>query len=368
MWGKTQDLVVFGGSALLALALVALGQITGWSSGALPEWGWLAFVLGVDVAHVWATLFRTYLDGEEFRRHMQRYLVIPGCCYAACVLTHLYDGALFWRILAYVALFHFIRQQSGWVAIYRSRSRYHGALDRWLDNGVVYAGTGFPVVYWHAHLDQTQFAWFVEGDFVNWSEVATAILPWSHWIWIAAHALFFIRQIHLVARTRTLQLGKIVVVLATSAAWYVGIVGTNSDFNFSVTNVIVHGVPYIALLWFYAKARRIRAPHLVGSQIVASGLGVFLGFLLLMAFIEEMAWDRLVWHHRGWLFGGSEVQLSDLGRSLIVPLLALPQVTHYVLDGILWKSRQAGPAQLEAFGFASVKVSTGESEERLKSI
>src|SRR5262249_15847911 len=48
--------------------------------------------------------------------------------------------------------------------------------------------------------------------------------------------------------------GKHVVAAATAACWYVGIVATNADYAFTVTNVFVHGVPYLALVYLYARA------------------------------------------------------------------------------------------------------------------
>ena len=35
----------------------------------LPLWVWAVVIVGIDVSHVWSTLFRTYLDPQEFRRH-----------------------------------------------------------------------------------------------------------------------------------------------------------------------------------------------------------------------------------------------------------------------------------------------------------
>jgi hypothetical protein len=69
----------------------------------------------------------------------------------------------------------------------------------------------------------------------------------------------------------------------------------------------------------------------------AWGLTTFLATLWLLAYVEEMFWDRCVWQERGWLFGGG----WDLAafRWVLVPLLALPQFTHYVLDGFIWRRR-----------------------------
>ena len=64
---------------------------------------------------------------------------------------------------------------------------------------------------------------------------------------------------------------------------------------------------------------------------------VFLGLLWAIAFVEELVWDRAVWHDRPWLFGdGWDVGSAKL---VLVPLLALPQLTHYVLDAFIWKRR-----------------------------
>ena len=352
LWGARTDIALFVGSAALALSLVIVGHATGLSEKALPEWGWVAFVLSVDVAHVWSTLYRTYLDGEEVRAHRLRYFGIPVLCYLAGVAVYTQGSLMFWRVLAYIALFHFVRQQVGWVAVYRARSGRRGALDRVIDDTAVYASTLYPVVYWHAHLSSSRFAWFVQGDFVNVSGYAAAVLPVVKVVWLVALAAFAVRQIVLWARTRTLELGKSLVVATTAAIWYVGIVGTNSDFDFTVTNVIVHGVPYFALCWFYAKERSKDAPGSLGSQIVAGGVAAFLGVLVLCAFAEEMAWDKLVWHDRAWLFG-SGVELRGLVLTLLVPLLALPQATHYVLDGMLWRRGDTRrlPAQRRAMGF-----------------
>ena len=50
----------------------------------------------------------------------------------------------FWRVLAYVAVFHFVRQQYGWVALYRRRLGHHSRLDRVLDDAAIYSRDALP--------------------------------------------------------------------------------------------------------------------------------------------------------------------------------------------------------------------------------
>ena len=59
-----------------------------------------------------------------------------------------------------------------------------------------------------------------------------------------------------------LNIGKDIVVATTAICWYIGIVVFNSDYAFTVTNVIIHGVPYFALIYFYARSVAIDRPHL----------------------------------------------------------------------------------------------------------
>ena len=350
LWSAPIDLGVFGGSALVALLLVALRHWLG-HSPELPEWGFLAFVLAIDVAHVYSTLFRTYLDRAELAQHRLRYLLVPALGYAASVLLYRQGAMLFWRGLAYLALFHFVRQAAGWVAVYRARAGRTSASERWIDDAAVYSATLYPVIYWHAHLGDRHIAWFIAGDFVE-SGLFSQVEPLARAFFYAALAAFLGRDLVRLIRTRSLELGRSVVVLTTAATWYVGIVVTNSDFDFTVTNVITHGVPYMVLLFFYARARRADAPHGLGSQIAGAGFGAFAALLLFFAFVEELAWDRLVWHERSWLFGDG----LPVGESLLawlVPLLAVPQLTHYVLDGLLWRRAETRrlAAQRAALGF-----------------
>ncbi|HEU4536804.1 MAG TPA: hypothetical protein VFS00_21930 [Polyangiaceae bacterium] len=346
IWSPALDLGVFALPALVAFALAAALQ--GATAGALPEWAWLCFVLGVDVAHVWSTIFRTYLDPAELRRRPLRYALVPLACWAAGALLHARSPALFWRVLAYAALLHFVRQQLGWAAVYRARARTTGRADRLIDELALYAATGVPVFLWHVSLPRP-FAWFLQGDFVDLAPLAP-LAPFAQGLLVAALAAFALHHARRARQGAPIAAGKIALVASTAVAWYGGIVA-DDDLTFTLTNVLPHGVPYVALLWAYARAGRRRAPGTPAARVVALGFGAFVGALLLLAFVEEMAWDALVWHDRPWLFGAwPAFELGGWAHAL-VPLLALPQATHYALDALLWRRGEANAAQAEALGF-----------------
>jgi len=163
------------------------------------------------------------------------------------------------------------------------------------------------------------------------------------WVWLIG--LYVVRAIGQLARRESVSWGKHLVVATTVACWYVGIVATNSDYAFTVTNVFVHGVPYLVLVFLYAKAAAREPASRAGAAArMLAGRGraivVFLASLWAIAYVEELIWDRAIWHDRSWLFGAP----VDVGGAamIIAPLLTVPQLTHYILDGFLWR-RRANP-------------------------
>lgn len=340
------DLSVFAGSALVSVAFVLAAPWLG-VAGGTPLWAWLLFVVCVDVAHVWSTLFRTYLDPEELRARPGLYLGAPLVAYVAGVLAWLVSPGTFWTLLAYVALSHFVRQQYGWVALYGRKARVP-PLERRLDAAAVYAAMLGPVVWWHANLPRG-FWWFVPGDFLP------GLPPWAGTVGLGLHAgvlaLWAGFQVARVARGEGVQAGKVLLVVATWVAWFGGIVVARDDFTFTVMNVVLHGVPYFALLFRYARGRLAEGGYGAGAALLRAGLPGFLLFLVALALAEEFLWDQTVWREHGGFFGESAVTLPPDVLSLVVPLLALPQATHYVLDAFVWKPGQQ-PALLSRLGWA----------------
>jgi hypothetical protein len=326
------DACVFLGSAAASLLALWAGARFGVLEGDSPDWAWVPAVLLIDVAHVYATAFRVYFDAEELRRRLWLYALVPAVALALGVALYSEGEQLFWRTLAYLAVFHFVRQQYGWVALYRARMGERGRVGWWIDAAAVYMATIYPLVHWHASLPR-KFWWFVSGDFAGLPSVAERV-AWP--LYVAALGAYAVRSLYRRFVEGEVNPGKDVVVLTTAVCWYVGIVAFNSDYAFTVTNVVIHGVPYVALVYFYSRARRETAQQ-KSYRLLARGPLVFVATLWVLAYAEELLWDRGLWHERAWLFGAA----LDVGawKTLLVPLLALPQVTHYVLDGFVWRRK-----------------------------
>ena len=77
LFSRRADLLLFGGSAALALALLAAGKATGLLDGDAPPWLFLLGIVGVDVAHVWSTGWRVLADGAEAHERLALYAGVP---------------------------------------------------------------------------------------------------------------------------------------------------------------------------------------------------------------------------------------------------------------------------------------------------
>ena len=326
LFSPTVDLWTFLGSALIALGLLAVGAPLGLLESDTPGWMWIGAILMIDVAHVYATGFRVYFDRDELKRRPWLYTLTPVLAYLVGLAIYSEDHLWFWRILAYLAVFHFVRQQYGWVALYRSRGGESGRLGYWIDTIAIYMATIYPLIHWHSHMPRN-FWWFLEGDFHRIPAMVETLAAPIYWLALIAYAC---RSIYRGVRLGQWSPGKDVVVVTTAVCWYIGIISFNSDYAFTVTNVIIHGVPYMVLVYWYRcigpKKEPVRhAPRIAG----------FLGVVWMLAYLEEFLWDTGVWHERSWLFGGS-LSLGE-AETYLVPLLAVPQITHYVLDGFIWR-------------------------------
>src|SRR6478735_3822306 len=175
LFSRNVDLTVFLGSALAALLLLAIGWQFGILNDESPEWTWVAAVLFIDVAHVWSSSFRVYFDKQEFKRRIWLYSLVPVFGYVFGVALYSEGELTFWRVLALVAVFHFVRQQYGWVALYRRKLNEPKDWTWSIDAAAIYLAGIYPLAFWMTRLPRN-FEWFVKDDFVSIPTVVETVL------------------------------------------------------------------------------------------------------------------------------------------------------------------------------------------------
>lgn len=304
----------------------------------MPIWVWFTLVVCVDVAHVYSTIFRVYLDKNEKKIFSIHIWLIPLTVWFLGVLLYSLSSIVFWRVLAYLAVFHFIRQQYGFFRIYSRSEGRTSWLTTVFNRYAIYYVTVIPVLIWHFS-GPKEFNWFIDKDFLYFpSDILvvglTALLAFLVTGYIISECVQTYRH-------KQFNWGKNGIYSGTLLVWYLGIVYFNNDIVFTLTNVLAHGVPYLALIWVYKNKNQSSYEI---SFFRRHSFLFFLGSLVFFAYVEEFLWASLVWKehlsvfflHRSHLFEVNPVLLS-----YIVPLLAVPQGTHYILDAFIWKIRDS---------------------------
>lgn len=300
---------------------------------------WILLVLNIDVAHVYSTLFRFYWDKSTYEQNKRLLVIIPVAAFCVGAALHLAGAMTFWRVIAYLAVFHFVRQQYGFMRLYARKEPYDKT-KAIIDSLSIYNATLYPVLYWHFYLTD-QLHWFVEGDFVSIPNALAFLFKYAYW----AIIIFYVfHEAAYSIRRQKLNIPKNALMLGTYLSWYLGIITFNGDLVFTMLNVAAHGIPYMALVYFYSHKR------LPNPGLPWKGIATFVTTILVLAYVEEGLWDGMIWrdHEAVFpLFASLPMISNSIFLSFLVPLLALPQITHYVLDGFIWKiSRSNNPLRV----------------------
>jgi hypothetical protein len=336
------------------IAFIALALLMG-AGASEPLWAYLLCFVAFDVAHVWTTAYLTYLDPDAMARHRKLYLwPIPISFFGAFAL-HLYSPTWFWTALAYFAIYHFAKQQYGFIAIYKAKAGERSLFDYRLDKWTLWAGAFGPVLMWHA-TPKVQFDWFDGGEkfLFRLPELASSLVA-------AVMALFatvwLLRQVHRFVETREVNVGKTMWMVGSWISWFIGVRMADHILVSAAFLNFFHGFPFLLLVWHRCRVRWSKeergpgAPWMVWLTKRAGWLW-FYGIVFGLAVVEELLWDGAVWGtYLPSLTGLSKPQLGAIALSFWVSLLSLPQIVHYFLDAYIWKLNDSNPDLYEVFGF-----------------
>ena len=294
---------------------------------------WLFLIVFIDVAHVYATLFKTYFVADEFQKKKKLLILLPIVCFVISMVLFAFGSLVFWSFLAYVAVFHFIRQQYGFMRLY-ARNEEKKKTSVIIDNLAIYAATVYPMLFWFLSPNR-KFNWFVENEFFHFEN--QALLEILFWIYIGILLLYVVRTGIVSLKNSFFNVPKNSIILGTALSWYFGIVYFNDDLVFTLLNVVSHGIPYMALVYFREVESKVdNGSGVFGFLKNYNAVFIYGLILLVIAFSEEFLWEFFVWNEN--------ISVSNFDFSgwqfVLVPLLSVPQFTHYLLDGFIWKSKK----------------------------
>lgn len=330
----------------LLAALASLLTVHESWQGTLPLWAFLFVIVAFDVTHVWATLYVTYLDREVLRKRWLLLTLTPLLAFGIAYRVHSHSSTLFWSILAYVAIYHFIQQQWGFIALYKSRNEEHSRIDYYLDRWTLWVGALGPVLLWHAS-PMRQFDWFNAGESFIF-RLDASFRPEIIGTMGLFGATWIARQAQVVLGGGRLNQGKVLWMVCSWVSWAVGIGLSVHPFVSAAFLNLFHGPQFLAIVWYRGRHRFRRHPEATTpalSGIFRRGRWlIFYAALLLLAVAEEALWDGAVWR----VYLPDMLSLPDsapegVALSMWVALLSVPQISHYYLDAWIWKLDGSNP-------------------------
>lgn len=283
-------------------------------------WGWII----VDGSHVYSSLLVTYTD-KDMVRQLRPYLWgIPIAIMAAAfTLSFTGQSQYFYYFLAYVAMIHFIRQEFGWMKI---ASKLDSQAPKWLfytDVGTSYAMTILPLLW---TIRETVVAqWYRPGDVLG---VPLFVAEWALKLFWPIVSIFLAANAYQTYKTKTFNLSKMLVFLNTLFGWYIAKTFIQNPYMAGWFFIFHHGIPYYFIVF---KTERVSSN--VGWL---QALGKFKFPVMYLGCV--IIFYCFLMGHSGNSFIAS-LKKDPFLFSLVYCISVMPQMTHFILDGMIWKKK-----------------------------
>lgn len=313
-----------------------------------PLW-FFVFTILIDVAHVWGTIFRGYLRSEFTPGQKKILIFAPIVAFLSLFLvTHIQITGQEWYfmgvvLLAYMAVFHFIKQQIGFILLYRTREEIPQKLanfHRIFDIIIGYLITLGPFIFWLMHYGEKNINWFIDGEYIFLANFLTN----TSLYWIVTFAIiliYILAQILFIFAGARINLLKYIYILGTAFIWYAGMVFYDNMIIFGVGNMLLHGINYYGIVTASTFSNREKLPKILKkfSRSLVSVFMMVAFFLISFAFIETFLFEKLIWQEQISIFGDFGFFTIE-NKTLLIAIFSLLgsiQLTHYILDRYIWK-------------------------------
>lgn len=291
-----------------------------------PHWFFLMGWILVDGSHVYSTLLVSYNDKEIFQRLKWVMIGVPiALIVSSFALNMTGNGHIFMYFLAYLAMVHFIRQEFGWMKIATRLDPNSPVWLNWLDKTTSYCMTILPIT-WFIRESSGGF-WYRSGDLFK--------VP-DHWANLALNLFWPIVAIFLAAnfwhswKTKTINLSKYLVFVNTFFGWYMAKTQVSNTYLAVWLMIFHHGIPYYFIVF---KTERV-TQNIGWLQRLGSFKypALYVGFAAIFyLFLQSHCCNPVVSY------------LQSQGQAFIYFIAAIatmPQMTHFILDGFIWKRKR----------------------------
>lgn len=271
----------------------------------------------IDMTHVYSTFF--YLG---FSKQLSRMFGVSKLILYA-IFTSLFllgvflftrDSIYTWYVIAFGAIFHFIKQQAGWMKI-AGKQTLDSPIQVWINQLSIYTLTGFTVIYRMTKIEEPH--WFRSNDLPFLPEF---FYDNFKYIFIFSQVLFlgsFLKDFFLLKKV---SLAKIHIWLSTFIGWYYALIIIN-DFLLAASFLMVqHGFPYLVLIIKNTTVNvDVASRTWIKIILVLGGAGILSS---INYFLPYPVFDQ-----------------NTLVSALIFTAFFSAQFIHYTFDSFIWKSK-----------------------------
>ncbi len=272
----------------------------------------------LDTGHAYASGWRAFRVAKDNPRLKQFIIFLPLIWFASFLwLIAGWPG--FWSFVVYFTVFHHIRQFYGFSCWYQHLNRRACV---W-SGRFIYPLTILPIVVFHFRGDW-QFYIYRPGDIFQWPSPLFFKVAVAAWLFtVVAWIIFESRLWRQGIREPNRILSLLVPAILQSTCFLFG--RTSVEVLFPL--LAVHGLSYLAITALGVRAidsSGWKKSALLVSLVVVSSAGLA---GLCEGFLGELETG---------MFGSSAVQAA------ISAILIAPNLWHYIVDGLIWKSDDPG--------------------------
>lgn len=306
LFGPRLDPVVFFTPLFLAGLVYSFVDESSW----FGIYFFIAIWISFDLMHVLSTVpvaFRRYQSGRLKLYTISRVIFLVTLVVYSVFLI---EEKLFYHLLAYVAIYHNVIQQYGWMMISRKKAEDQ---EPWLwDLSVLLSLSLAPLIWWHSELSTLKLEELNPGDLIRFIPAEVAYL------FMGLASLVIGVYIFRLLLGSAVNLTKMWIFLATGAWFGFGLIWAEDLRFLIVASALSHGLPYI----FYSSAAYSVKIDEKGRRWSFGRFGAFSFSIFVIA---------LIWNH---LFNLSWESTAPWGLKVAV---WLPAFFHYSFDALIWK-------------------------------
>ncbi len=301
------DLFFFIGSAgaSLLLYLFHLFLVSTFDLAIEQRTGLVSFVIFVglfDMPHILQTFSRTHADKEEYARHRRRITLglVAALLLGEALLAAELEDFLFTAGALY-GIWHILKQNIGFVKIYKALHRDFDKVDNLLDSGVFYATV-------LACVSELQLVIYAAGSII---------------------CLFMARQLQRILSGKTINLPKLLFIGVQIPLYYYLFFGLEVPILlFVAIETIYHDIQYYGWIRFYQKKRFSDDPGFANRWMVMTlSTSIVIACVTFVVFSDSGA-----------------TYFSELDRAVLtyffVPLYMIVMY-HYYIEGVIWRFRES---------------------------